>query len=266
MSTYKDINSRREKIYELILKNKSINIEKLSSLFGISKMTVRRDLKVLVKKGGIKKIHGGITLEKTNKNEPPYMIRSLEMKNEKKIIGHAAASEVEEKEVIFIDVGSTTLEFAKHLVSSKEEITIITPWIPVVLECYAKGHGDVILLGGKVDLKELSISGGHPEEMLKEYNADKLFLGVAGISLEHGITDYKMEEIRVKRQMIKSAKKVIILADHSKFNHVAPIKICDLNVVDKIITDGGLDMSLKAALESLGIQVSIASEPTQIDL
>jgi DeoR/GlpR family transcriptional regulator of sugar metabolism len=114
------------------------------------------------------------------------------------------------------------------------------------------------LLGGKVDTRELSISGGYPEEMLKEYIADRLFLGVAGVSVEYGFTDYKMEEIRVKRQMIKSAKKVIVLADHIKFNHIAPIKICELNAVNKIITDRGVIESVKTAVESFGVEVAIA--------
>jgi len=221
-------------------------------------MTIRRDLKKIAEKGGIQKVHGGVALKRTNKNEPPYMIRSLEMKREKELIGYASVSEVFEKEVIFIDVGSTSLSFVRHLIASKKKVTIITPWIPVVLECHKNNHQDVILLGGKVETRELSISGGYPEEMLKEYIADKLFLGVAGISVEYGLTDHKMEEIRVKRQMIKSAKKVIVLADHSKFNHIAPIKICGLNAVNTIITDRGVNESIKTAVESLGVEVSIA--------
>lgn len=263
MSTYKEILSRRERIYELIMEYKSIGTDKLSSLLSVSRMTIRRDLENLAEKGGIQKVHGGVTLKKTNKNEPPYMIRSLAMKREKDLIGYASTSEVSEKELIFIDVGSTLLSFVRHLISSKKEVAIITPWIPVVLECQKNGHQNVTLLGGKVDTKELSIFGGYPEEMLKEYIADKLFLGVAGISLKYGLTDYKMEEIRVKRQMIESAKKVIVLADHSKFNHIAPIKICELNAVNKIITDRGISKSLKVAVESLGVEVSIADNNVQ---
>jgi len=258
LSTYKEIQVRRNKIYDIILSHDSISVEKLSSLLNISKMAVRRDLNVLEKKGGIQRLHGGVSIRRNEEIEPPYIIRSFEMKKEKRAIGRAAASILREKEVILIDVGSTHLELLKNIPSDME-LTIITHWIPAVLECKSFDHLNVTLLGGKVDLKELSLSGGYPEEMLENYIADKLFLGVAGISTKYGLTDFKMEEIRVKRQMIKCAKKVIVLADNSKFDRVSPIKICDLDKIDQVISDEGIDKTQRVNLENLGIDVLVAT-------
>jgi len=253
LSTYREIEKRREKITKLIHLQDSVSVEKLSSLLGVSEMTVRRDLNILSKKGSILRLRG-VALKIDNQDEAPYLIRSLEMKKEKQSIGQKAASLVKEGDVVLLDVGSTIIEVLKNIINI-QRLQIITHWIPVAIECKINKHSNVVILGGKVDLTELSIGGGGPEEMLKDYVADIFFLGVSGISTEYGLTDYRMEEVRVKRQMIKNAKKVIAVADHSKFGHIAPIKICELNDIDKILTDSRIDQALLNHVRDFGISV-----------
>ncbi|GAG35227.1 unnamed protein product, partial [marine sediment metagenome] len=84
------------------------------------------------------------------------------------------------------------------------------------------------------------------------------FLGVGGISDKFGITDFNMEEVQVKKQMIKSSREVIVLADHSKFNRVAPMKIADIKLIDKIITDDGLKEKDKINIERFDTEIIIA--------
>jgi DeoR/GlpR family transcriptional regulator of sugar metabolism len=264
MSTYKEITKRRNRVYELIVQNRSISIGRLTTLLNVSEVTLRRDLHYLSERGGIQRIHGGVTLKRNNANEPPYIIRSLDMKQEKSAIGAFAATQLKGREVILIDVGTTLLELVKNLGPAKK-ITIVTNWLPVVLECAKIGNFKVVLLGGDVDLSELSVTGSHPEEILQNYIADAFFMGIGGISLEFGITDYNMHEIMIKRTMMKCARKVVVLADHSKFSRVAPIKICDLQVVHTIITDSGVRDEQRKALEEVGVNLLVApdSVPTE---
>lgn len=258
LATIKSISERHQKIYELLRKHKNLSIDKLSSILEISKMTVRRDLDGLIKKGIVQRVHGRAIISRTNEYEPPHMIRSLEMMQEKQMIGRLAASLIKDNAVIIVDVGSTLLELVKNI-PENNNITVITNWIPVAVELSKKrGLFNLVLVGGKVFTDELSIVGGYPEEMLKDFNADIAFLGVGGISDKFGITDFNMDEVQVKKQMIKSSREVIVLADHLKFGRVAPIKIADIKLIDKIITDDGLKEKDKISIERFDTEVIIA--------
>jgi DeoR/GlpR family transcriptional regulator of sugar metabolism len=223
-------------------------------------MTIRRDLNFLGDRHLVQRVHGGAAVKRTEVDEPPYTIREREMQLEKEQIGLQAASMVREREVILVDIGSTLLYFVRSLPSDKE-ITLVTHWLPVVLEMARRAPSKIIFLGGEVNLGELSVTGGYTEEMLQNFNADRLFLGVAGVSPEHGLTDYNTGEVQVKRQMMKYAKKVIVLADHSKFGRVAPLKIVNLTSVHQIITDEGISEVDRRAVESVGVEVVVAGRP-----
>ena len=251
------IDERRKTICDFLKTHKVLSVEYLSSLLGSSAMTIRRDLNYLANQGMVQRVHGGAAVVRSEVDEPPYTIREREMKLEKQRIGFAAASLIGEREMIIVDIGSTLLYLVRNLPLDKD-ITVVSNWLPVMLELNRKGPFKTIFLGGEVNFGELSVTGGYTEEMLQNFNADKLFLGVAGVSPEFGLTDYHTEEIQVKRQMIKCAKKVIVLADHSKFGRVAPLKTAGLGSVHQIITDDGITEADRRAIESFGVEVIVA--------
>ena len=254
------IDQRRRNICELLKTHKVLSVEYLSSLLGSSAMTIRRDLNYLAHQAMVQRVHGGAAVMRSEVDEPPYTIREREMQLEKQRIGFAAASLIGEREMIIIDIGSTNLFLVRNLPLDKD-ITVVSNWLPVMLELNRKAPIKTIFLGGEVNFGELSVTGGYTEEMLQNFNADKLFLGVAGVSSEFGLTDYHIEEIQVKRQMIKCAKKVIVLADHSKFGRVAPLKTAGLGSVHQIITDDGISEADRRAIENLGVEVMVAGPP-----
>jgi DeoR/GlpR family transcriptional regulator of sugar metabolism len=254
------IEDRRKMICELLQTGKILRIDYLSAVLGNSSMTIRRDLEFLQERGLIQRVHGGAALARAEATEPPYTIREREMQLEKQRIGLAAAGMVGEREVIFIDIGSTPLWLVRSLPLEKD-ITVVTHWLPVVAELGRRAPAKVIFLGGQVSFGELCVTGGYTKEMLQNFVADKLFLGVAGVSPQYGLTDYHAEETQVKREMIRCAKKVIVLADHSKFGRVAPLKIADLGAVHQIVTDAGIPDADRRAVESLGVEVVLAGEP-----
>lgn len=257
MATEELIKKRRDDIC-ILLKGKNIlSISELSLILNIPKITIRRDLEYLAKEKKIKKIHGGAIIESTKDYEPPYMIRSLKMIEQKKAIGKFAASLVPESSLIFIDVGTTLLELAKNLPTDKN-ISVITNWIPIAEELGKKMFYNLFLAGGKINCREMSIIGNYPLQFLDNFNIAICFIGVSGISIDHGLTDYTFEEIEIKKQMIRRAKKRIILADHSKFNRLASIKICDLSNIDTIITSEGLEEEIKQKYEDFGIEIIVS--------
>ena len=257
MATNILISKRRDDICELLKEKNILSMNELSSILNIPKITIRRDLDYLANKKRIKKIYGGAIIERAKDYEPPYMIRSLEMREEKKAIGKLAASLIPENSLIFIDVGTTLLELAKNLPTDKN-ITVITHWIPVAQELGKRMFPNLFLLGGKVSCREMSIIGNYPLQFLDNFNIEICFIGVGGVSIDHGLTDYTLEEIEIKKQMIRRAKKRIVLADHSKFDRLAPIKICGLSDIDTIITSEGLNKQYRKNIEELGVKVVIA--------
>ena len=259
MATEELIRKRRDGICRLLEERDILSISKLSSILNLSKNTVRRDLDYLAKEKKIIKTHGGAIIQSTKNYEPPYMIRSLKMMEQKKAIGKAAAFLVPENTLIFIDVGTTLLELAKNLPTDKN-ISVITNWIPITKELGKKMLSNIFLLGGKVNCREMSITGNYSLRFLDNFNIEICFIGVGGISIDNGLTDYIVEEIEIKKQMIQRANKKIILADHTKFNKTAPMKICDLSKIDKIITSEGLDNKDRIEIEKQGVEVIIAKK------
>lgn len=118
----------------------------------------------------------------------------------------SSVSLIKDNAVIIVDIGSTLIELIRNI--SDNNITTITNWVPVVVELSKKrGFFNIVLVGGKVYTDELSTIRGYPEEMLKKFNTDMAFLGVGGISGKFGLIDYNIDEVQVKKQMIKSSKK-----------------------------------------------------------
>lgn len=259
MSTDILIEKRRDNICELLKEKNILLISELSSILNISKATIRRDLNILAKKKRIIKTYGGAIIQSTKDYEPPYMIRSLKMIEEKRAIGKLAASLIPEGSLIFIDVGTTLLELAKNLPIDKN-ISVITNWLPIAEKLGGKMFSNLFLLGGKVNCREMSIIGNYPLQSLDNFNIEICFIGVGGVSIEHGITDYTFEEIEMKKRVIQRAKKKIVLADHKKFDRLAPIKICDLSDIDIIITNEELEEQDRKNIEGFGVKLLIAKK------
>lgn len=259
MATNTEIEERRNRILELVLQNRSITVEELSADLKISRMTIRRDLSHLMERGLIQRVHGGASAPRSGDNEPPYVVRSLEMMREKKAIGASAAELVQKTQVILVDVGSTMLELVRSI-PAELQTEIITHWIPIALECAKLRNAKVVLLGGEANLEELSLTGVHTADTLQSYIVDIFFMGVGGISPSLGITDYSMEEIQVKKNMMKRAQKVVVLADHTKFERVGPRLVCDLNMVHSIVTDSGITKEQRRMVENAGVKLLIAPQ------
>ncbi len=174
------------------------------------------------------------------------------------MIGKTAAGLVNDGEVIIVDVGTTLLEFVRNIGRNKQ-ITVITNWIPNVLELVKYPNIRIVMLGGTVRDTELSLVGGMTSESLAGFNPDKAFLGIGGVSLEKGITDYNMDEIEVKRAMIRAARQTVVLADHTKIDRVAPVRIAPLSSVHILVTDSGATERQCEALQNAGVNVVVAT-------
>ncbi len=227
-------------------------------MFGVSSMTVRRDLMQLEKEGRLRRTRGYAEPTRTEEYEPFYRTRERENEFEKRAIGQAAAKLIRVNDVIVAEIGTTVLALIRAL-NRDTRLTVLTNWLPNVLELAKYPNVRTVVLGGILRGGQLSMVGGLTTEMLAGFNADKAFIGVGGVSLDKGLMDYNMDEIEVKRMMIKTAREVILLADHTKFNCVASVRVAPLSAVTTVVTDDGLDHRQVETLRNSGVNVIVAS-------
>ncbi|SFS49165.1 DeoR/GlpR family DNA-binding transcription regulator [Paenibacillus sp. BC26] len=207
----------------------------------VSSETIRRYMEELEEQNKLKRVYGGAVKINLTREEPTPLKREVIRAEEKKRIGRAAASLVEDNDIIFIEDGSTTLQMVHYLLNRKN-ITVITLSAPIMyllIDYQNKGFfsGDIYFLGGKVNARHSRVSGALTERMVEHFYADKAFISIDGIMIEKGISSFDAERGQLAKQLMSHAKQSIILSDHSKFGAMQFYKIADVKDVDIIVSD-----------------------------
>jgi DeoR/GlpR family transcriptional regulator of sugar metabolism len=216
-------------------------------------MTVRRDLHALAEEGRLERVRGGAVQPPA---EPPFDETVVERFPAKNRIGVAAAALVQDGQTVMIDIGTTTLQAARHLRGRK--ITVITTSLAVYEELVADPDIDLILPGGQVRRNYRSMVGVLAEGSLRQLRADVLFLGTSAVDAELGVWDSTMVEVPIKRAMIAAAARVALLADAEKFAMTSRVRVCDADAIDVLVTDADPPPGPRAVLDDAGIEVSVA--------
>ena len=249
---------RREQIQEYLALNRVASSSDLSTLLGVSEATVRRDLEWLENAGFLSRTHGGAVLSQQLQVEPAYAKRTQHQVSEKRAIGKLAASLINNGDIVFINSGTTTTQLIKQLQPGLNA-SLITNNLAAVMEI-GENSCELILLGGEYQAKSRSAAGRFAVENLSQIYADKAFIGVDGISPEHGCTVPSNNEAAVIKMMIdRTQGPVNILADHSKWGLVSNFEIAKFGQFQQLISDPGLTMQALDKLGSIPIEVLIAS-------
>jgi DeoR/GlpR family transcriptional regulator of sugar metabolism len=173
-------------------------------------------------------------------------------------IARLAAKEVEPGDVILLDAG-TIMNYLAEVLLAKDDITVITNAISVFEILRANPEIVIILTGGVHRQSSKTLVGPTAENALRELRADKCFLTAAGVSLSFGLSHTHVAEVTMKQAMLRSARQIILLADHTNFEQESIVQIAPLTVVNIIITDDVLPASLRLELTKLGIEIKLAS-------
>ncbi len=244
---------RQKRIIELVTRNKSVQIPELTKLFDVSVMTIRRDLAELEEKKYIKRVYGGAVLNEEELNKP-YFPRAAINSHVKDLIAARAAELIKDSDTIILDLGTTVLQVSKHL-AGKKELTVITCCIPVIAELEKYPDITVYTLGGELKRDNHAFLGVSTEEEIQKYCADIAFIGVAGISLEYGLTNFYHQTASLCGKVMKQAKRVVLLADSTKFDKAKAAVVGPLSCIDTIITDDGIPEKYLEAFRKLNIEV-----------
>lgn len=248
---------RRAGILKEIEARESVAVAELAASLGVSEMTIRRDLHELEEDGSIKRVHGGAVLSRGRSYEPPYTLRSTQAVEEKRLIGAAAARLVREGDSLAIDGGSTTYELAREIAGMRN-ITVITPSLRVAGLFVDKSDIRLIMPGGIVRTGEASMVGDLTAQALQGLFVDKLFMGVACVDEQAGMTEYNWDDALVKRAMIKCAREVTLLADSGKFGKVAFALVGKLDEIDNLVADRQPPDGILEILTQSGARLIIA--------
>ncbi len=250
--------SRLSQMLECIRSQERVTIHEMVERFGVSAVTIRKDLEHLEREGLIVRTFGGAIALRTSDTAEAFQVRARLQSREKRLIGRAAARLIRPGENIIIDAGSTALEIARHL-HGIESINLITPALNVALEAGALPKVTVIVPGGgTLDHSTLSLEGPEIEEAFARLHADKFFMGVRSVDLQHGAMDTHMRRISLKQAMMKAARQTIVVADSSKFGTVSLIQIAPLSSIHAIVTDEGIAPEVAEQIAALGVQVYVA--------
>ena len=256
-------NGRRAVVEGLLAERGEVAITELAERFEVSEMTIRRDLEALEEAGAAKRVRGGAIATVSRGYEPPYAARATTEIEAKRAIARAAAERIEDGETVILDVGSTTLELAR-LLKGRRGITVVTPSLPVALELANEPNIRVVVTGGILRAGEHSLVGAFAERPFDELNCDVCFLGVGGVHAERGLTEYNLEDARVKQAALRAARRTVVLADKSKFDRVRLATIAPLESIDTLITNATPDGPVAAAATEANVDfVSIDATEEQ---
>ncbi len=252
---------RLSALYEIIKSQERVSIQEMVERLGVSAITVRKDLEALEKRGEVLRTFGGAVLVRGAELDQTVQERARLHEREKRLIGAAAAQLVQPGENIIIDAGSTTLEMVCHL-RGINSLHVITAALNVALEAGALPFVTVIVPGtGMLDPVTMSLEGPEVEEAFGRLHADRYFMGLRSVDLQHGFMDTNMRRIRLKQSMMRAARQTIALVDSGKLGKASLVQIVPLDRVSTIITDNGAAPGILEQLRASGLQVIVAGVP-----
>jgi DeoR family transcriptional regulator, fructose operon transcriptional repressor len=247
---------RRQRIVNEIMRRHTVTIAELARQFGVSEMTIRRDLRSLEQSGLVESVYGGAKTPTLSPFELSFANREQAEVEAKRAIGFVASQLVCDGDVVALDGSTTTLQLARNL-HRHGSITVFTNGIKVATELAHRPGIRTILSGGEL-YHSVSLVGLFARSIFEKIRVDKLFLSVTGISEDLGLSGPSDVDADVKAAMIAAADKVILLADHTKFGRRSYVQVAPLDAVHTIVTDDGTTDEYVQLLQQRGIELVIA--------
>jgi DeoR/GlpR family transcriptional regulator of sugar metabolism len=253
---------RQERILHEVDRHGGSRVSELVEILGVSDMTVRRDIEALAEKGLVRKVHGGATsVGGRSADEPGFQVKSEMHPVEKSAIARTAAAMIDPGASIAISAGTTAYAVA-HELRNVADLTVVTnsPRVAELLHDPSRDDLTVILTGG-VRTPSDALAGPVAVAALRTLHVDTLVLGVHGIDERAGLTTPNLVEAETNRALIAAARRVLVVADHSKWGIVGLSTIATLDQVDVLVTDAALDPPAPRRVSQLVAQLVIAPAP-----
>ncbi len=248
--------TRRASILEELQVRGHVSTSSLSQMFNVSEVTIRNDLMYFEKRGMLFRTSGGAIQNQRVSIDSDLREKSKLHLTEKRRIAKKARTLIQDGDTIILDSGSTTQEIAKNL-GDANDLTVITNAINVLAELGNFRNIRVIVPGGLLRNKSLSFVGSMAEKFLREYNCDKVFMGVDGIVSDYGISTPNIEEAHLNNVMIEISRELIVVTDSSKFLRKSFAFIAPVSRISTLITDSKIPESEYSSISNQGVEIII---------
>lgn len=253
--------ARRKRMLDMIREREYVRVSDLSEAFGVSEVTVRSDLETLAQRGQVRRLRGGAMVRLEPHPERSFDEALVARREQKEAIARAAAALVQPGESIILDVGTTTTMLAHALIARDDlsNVTIFTNALNIALdlEPYVPRF-TVVVMGGMVRPMGHSLVDPLGEMLVERVNADLLFLACNGVDLDRGVTNSNLAEASTKRRLLHAARRRALVADSAKVGVVALAHICDIEAIDLLVTDPGVNGQVLSALRDRHVEVTLA--------
>ncbi len=247
---------RRSLILDILEHRGSVTVSELHTRLKVSRETIRRDITRLSEDNKLRKTHGGAL---ANDSFEPALAERLEVNRQgKQAIGDLAAEMIPNGCSVIVDSGSTTVWLAEAL-THHTELTIYTNDLQIASILLGRNGNRVFFIGGELGARDGAAFGSDSIAMLDNYFADFAFIGVSAMSDHPWITDYTRPAANLHSMMINHSQKAIFLADQTKFNRVAPVRIANANRAALVITDRDPGEAIRQSIMELGVDLTVAN-------
>ncbi len=251
---------RRRSILESVSRRGFVSVGELTEILGASEPTVRRDLVALAKQKRLRRVHGGAeAIDATHRalvGQPDFSSAQTVRASEKRAIARRAVEMCEPGDSIIIDGGTTTFFMTEFL--RERELHVLTPSFPVAEVLLRNTRCEVIVPGGPVYRTQQLILSPYDEPSVENYCARSMFMGAQAIGPD-GLIQSDPLLVQAEKQLRERAEKLVVLVDSSKFRGRGRMVFCELEQIDTVITDSGIDPASKSMLKKAGVEVVVVS-------
>ncbi len=242
-------------IFDMLCQNGEVEISQLSHHFGVTEMTIRRDLEQLVHAGKAVRTHGGAMLAASPIQTAAA--QAVSNKDSKLAIARKALSYIKDGTTVFFDSGSTGHILAQ-CVPASAHLTALSNSVSIVTELVSRSFISVIMIGGELKADSLSCRGPAAEDALSRFRVDLAFVGVSAVGKNGELFTGSVAEAGFKRKILSAAQQCVVLADSSKIGRQSLCRFADTRETLGLITDVGLSAQQLALLEQSGAHVMTA--------
>lgn len=245
---------RRALMIERAREHGRVEVAALAAELAVNPETIRRDLSELERRGLVRRVHGGAIPVERLRSELFVSDRVARNAAEKGRIATAALAQLPETGTVLLDAGTTTGALAAVFPIDRE-LQVVTNAVTIAVSLATEPNVEVYLVGGRVRSRTMASVGARAVADLEDLLVDVVFVSANGVSHNRGLTTADPSEAAVKRAMVLSGRRVVLLADHSKVGQEHFVRFAELREVDLLITDDGLDEEDLRRFEQAGLAV-----------
>ncbi len=256
-------NHRQAEIVAMLARSGRVAVEELAAQFGVTLQTIRRDLNDLGDAQLLVRVHGG-AIAASGVANLAYESRQHVAHSHKRLIGEAAARLVPNNASLFINIGTTTEEAARAL-AGHSGLLVITNNLHVANELHRNAAIEVIVTGGTIRQGDGGIVGAVTVAQIGQFRVDIAIVGTSAIDASGTLLDFDTREVEVSRAIIEHARKVVLVADSSKFSRAAPVRIAHLSEIDVLVTDRLPSPAIAEMARSCEVEVIEAGGPEEAE-